>query len=260
MSFPDLEYRTDPIRETDADAVLLALPPLDKDDSPTLEDWPGLRDALLGTGFTGAPLVVPAGLRARQHEPSRSPSSARALLRAPQPCATRSAPASAPSPASRPSPWPRPPPTPNCGPRRRRVPPWAATASTDTRPKDRSPAPRPCGSTERRTSSRKPSPRCRLRHPLSRWSRTSSRSPRSGSAPPTSPSARRISVADLPVAVEVLDEVDAARRGIRRDPRRRPGFGPSAATRPARLRARWRRAPCRARRARASPSTPAGSR
>ena len=56
MSFPDLEYRTDPIRETDADAVLLALPPLDKDDSPGLEDWPGLREALLGTGFTGAPL------------------------------------------------------------------------------------------------------------------------------------------------------------------------------------------------------------
>ncbi len=55
MSFPDLEYRTDPIRETDADAVLLALPPLDAGDAPTLEDWPGLRDALLGTGFTGAP-------------------------------------------------------------------------------------------------------------------------------------------------------------------------------------------------------------
>ncbi|MEU1970440.1 leucyl aminopeptidase [Microbacterium sp. NPDC019599] len=55
MSFPDLEYRTDPIREADADVVLLALPPLDKDDSPSLEDWPGLRDALLATGFTGSP-------------------------------------------------------------------------------------------------------------------------------------------------------------------------------------------------------------
>jgi leucyl aminopeptidase len=55
MSFPDLEYRTDPIRSTDADAVLLALPPLDKEDSPALEDWPGLRDALLATGFTGSP-------------------------------------------------------------------------------------------------------------------------------------------------------------------------------------------------------------
>ncbi|WP_243074861.1 leucyl aminopeptidase [Microbacterium sp. SS28] len=55
MSYPDLEYRSDPIRETDADAVLLALPPLDKDDSPALDDWPGLREALLATGFTGSP-------------------------------------------------------------------------------------------------------------------------------------------------------------------------------------------------------------
>ena len=55
MSFPDLDYRTDPIRETDADAVLLALPPLDREDSPALDDWPGLRDSLLATGFTGAP-------------------------------------------------------------------------------------------------------------------------------------------------------------------------------------------------------------
>ncbi|MFH8249905.1 leucyl aminopeptidase [Microbacterium sp. B2969] len=54
MSFPDLEYTTAPIRETDAEAILLALPPLDKDDSPGLDDWPGLRDALLATGFTGA--------------------------------------------------------------------------------------------------------------------------------------------------------------------------------------------------------------
>ena len=55
MSFPELEYSTAPIRQADADAILLALPPLDRDDSPGLEDWPGLRDALLGTGFTGAP-------------------------------------------------------------------------------------------------------------------------------------------------------------------------------------------------------------
>ncbi|QIG40642.1 leucyl aminopeptidase [Microbacterium sp. 4R-513] len=55
MSFPDLEYSTAPIREADADAILLALPPLDRDDSPGLDDWPGLRDALVGTGFTGAP-------------------------------------------------------------------------------------------------------------------------------------------------------------------------------------------------------------
>lgn len=54
MSFPELEYSTAPIRESDADALLLALPPLDKGDSPGLDDWPGLRDALLATGFTGA--------------------------------------------------------------------------------------------------------------------------------------------------------------------------------------------------------------
>jgi len=52
MSFPDLEYRTDPVRESDADAILLALPPLD---DLELNDWPGLRDALLAVGFTGAP-------------------------------------------------------------------------------------------------------------------------------------------------------------------------------------------------------------
>ena len=55
MSFPELDYRTDPIRETGADAILLALPPLDTDDSPGLADWPGLRDALTAVGFTGAP-------------------------------------------------------------------------------------------------------------------------------------------------------------------------------------------------------------
>ncbi len=53
MSFPELEYLTSPIRETDADAILLALPPLEADDSPGLSDWPGLRDALLAVGFTG---------------------------------------------------------------------------------------------------------------------------------------------------------------------------------------------------------------
>lgn len=55
MSFPDLEYSTSPIRDTDADAILLALPPLDRDDSPELADWPGLRDALIAIGFAGAP-------------------------------------------------------------------------------------------------------------------------------------------------------------------------------------------------------------
>ncbi|MET0782189.1 MAG: leucyl aminopeptidase [Microbacterium sp.] len=55
MSFPDLVFSTAPVRESDADAILLALPPLDREDSPALEDWPGLRDALVGTGFSGAP-------------------------------------------------------------------------------------------------------------------------------------------------------------------------------------------------------------
>ncbi|GAA2014425.1 leucyl aminopeptidase [Microbacterium ulmi] len=54
MSLPDLEFTPAPLRESDADALLLALPPLDKEDSPSLDDWPGLRDALLATGFTGA--------------------------------------------------------------------------------------------------------------------------------------------------------------------------------------------------------------
>ncbi len=54
MSFPDLVFSSAPIRESEADAIVLALPPLDRDDSPTLEDWPGLREALTATGFTGA--------------------------------------------------------------------------------------------------------------------------------------------------------------------------------------------------------------
>jgi len=55
MSFPELDYLTGPIRETDADAILLALPPLEGDDSPGLSDWPGLRAALTAIGFTGSP-------------------------------------------------------------------------------------------------------------------------------------------------------------------------------------------------------------
>lgn len=51
MSFPDLEFRTSPIRESDAEAILLALPPLD--DAADLSEWPGLREALESVGFTG---------------------------------------------------------------------------------------------------------------------------------------------------------------------------------------------------------------
>ncbi|HWM16889.1 MAG TPA: leucyl aminopeptidase [Microbacterium sp.] len=53
MSFPDLAFSTSPIRDSDADAILLAVPSLDAD-SQVLEDWPGLAAALNATGFTGA--------------------------------------------------------------------------------------------------------------------------------------------------------------------------------------------------------------
>ena len=55
MSFPDLVVRTSPLRESDADAILLAVPPLDRADSAELADWPGLREALTAVGFSGAP-------------------------------------------------------------------------------------------------------------------------------------------------------------------------------------------------------------
>ena len=62
MSFPALEYRSDPIRGGDADALLLALPPLEGDDA--LPQWPGLQAALTATGFTGS-----AGSFQRVHAP-----------------------------------------------------------------------------------------------------------------------------------------------------------------------------------------------
>lgn len=52
MAYPHLEHRTTSIRETDADAIVLALPPLGED---ALEDWPGLSAALEAIGFTGKP-------------------------------------------------------------------------------------------------------------------------------------------------------------------------------------------------------------
>jgi leucyl aminopeptidase len=54
MSFPDLAYSDAPIRESDADAILIALPPVEGDAAPDLSEWPGLRDALVAIGFTGA--------------------------------------------------------------------------------------------------------------------------------------------------------------------------------------------------------------
>lgn len=65
MPFPELDYRTDPIREAEAEGILLALPPLA--DEP-LADWPGLRDALLAVGFTGA-----AGSYLRVYAPESTP-------------------------------------------------------------------------------------------------------------------------------------------------------------------------------------------
>jgi leucyl aminopeptidase len=55
MSFPDLAYSESPVRESDADVLLLALPPVDGEGAPDLGDWPGLQEALLATGFTGSP-------------------------------------------------------------------------------------------------------------------------------------------------------------------------------------------------------------
>ncbi|WP_194398344.1 leucyl aminopeptidase [Microbacterium atlanticum] len=55
MSFPDLEYRTAPVRESEADAILLALPPLEAEGPPQLAEWPGLRESLSAVGFTGSP-------------------------------------------------------------------------------------------------------------------------------------------------------------------------------------------------------------
>src|SRR4051794_38946730 len=55
MAFPELEYRTQSIRDSEADAILVALPPLEAEDSAGLPDWPGLRESLLAIGFTGAP-------------------------------------------------------------------------------------------------------------------------------------------------------------------------------------------------------------
>ncbi|MFE7844928.1 leucyl aminopeptidase [Microbacterium sp. NPDC057407] len=58
MSFPDLAYSDAPIRESDADAILIALPPVEGDAAPDLRGWPGLREALSAIGFSGAPGVL----------------------------------------------------------------------------------------------------------------------------------------------------------------------------------------------------------
>lgn len=53
MAFPELSTSTAPLSAADADALVLALPPLDGAES-ALAEWPGLAAALAGLGFTGA--------------------------------------------------------------------------------------------------------------------------------------------------------------------------------------------------------------
>lgn len=53
MPFPQLTHSPAPLRDSDADALVLALPPL-ANAGDVLEDWPGLADALGALGFTGA--------------------------------------------------------------------------------------------------------------------------------------------------------------------------------------------------------------
>ncbi|SDQ16050.1 leucyl aminopeptidase [Microbacterium sp. cf332] len=52
MPFPEIAHSSAPVTESDADALVLALPPLDEQSAPA--DWPGLREMLAAVGFTGA--------------------------------------------------------------------------------------------------------------------------------------------------------------------------------------------------------------
>jgi leucyl aminopeptidase len=54
MPFPEIARTSAPLAPTDCDALVLALPPQEDDDSPALADWPGLADSLAAVGFTGA--------------------------------------------------------------------------------------------------------------------------------------------------------------------------------------------------------------
>lgn len=64
MSFPAVEHRSTPVRETDADAILLLLPP-SSSWTPDEEQWPGLSETLEAVGFAGA-----KGSFQRVHVPS----------------------------------------------------------------------------------------------------------------------------------------------------------------------------------------------
>ena len=63
MPHPELSFTTASPTEIEADAVMLALPPLSDDES--LADWPGLADALRGVGFSGS-----RGATVRVHAPA----------------------------------------------------------------------------------------------------------------------------------------------------------------------------------------------
>ncbi|MGC5169938.1 leucyl aminopeptidase [Microbacterium sp. DT81.1] len=55
MSLPELAQSSAPIRESDADAILLAVPSLDGEDTSAFGEWPGLHETLTAVGFTGGP-------------------------------------------------------------------------------------------------------------------------------------------------------------------------------------------------------------
>jgi len=64
MPYPELSYTTSALADIEADALVLALPPL-AEAGEALEGWPGLADALEGVGFTGA-----AGVTVRAFAPA----------------------------------------------------------------------------------------------------------------------------------------------------------------------------------------------
>jgi leucyl aminopeptidase len=53
MPFPAVTHSSAPLRQSDADAILLLVPPGEADDE--IDGWPGLRAQLVAVGFTGAP-------------------------------------------------------------------------------------------------------------------------------------------------------------------------------------------------------------
>ena len=208
------------------------------------------RGARSPIGLHRRAVVVPARLRAREHDAARSRSSAPARIRMPQPCATRSAPASAPltgfatvavaAPLADDA---------RSGRASRRAPPSAATASTATSPKRRSPARRASSCTAPRSPTPERSPRSTAVGGRGRARQGPRLDPRRvARARPTSPSAPPSRSPTCRSTVEVLDEDALARRRLRRHPRRRSGLRPAAAPGAPRLRARGRRAAPRARR------------